>query len=156
MSPSVPWGRARALASHAAQGLGWFPPLLARLAVGLVFAVSGWGKLHNLGQVTAFFGDLGIPAPAFNAALVAGTELVCGALVLVGVLSRLAALPLAGVMTVAILTARREDISSLTDLFGLMEFGFLVLLVWIAVAGPGPVALERLARGLARRSPTAA
>ena len=28
--------------------LGWLPPTLARLCLGLVFFNSGWGKLHGL------------------------------------------------------------------------------------------------------------
>ncbi|HUP57698.1 MAG TPA: DoxX family membrane protein, partial [Bdellovibrionota bacterium] len=43
--------------------LQWLPPLLARIAVGSVFLRTGWGKLHNLDKITAFFRELGIPNP---------------------------------------------------------------------------------------------
>ena len=72
--------RLRALAER----LSFLGPALARVTVGVVFAASGWGKLQNLEQVTGFFTDLGIPAAAFQARLVAGTELVGGLLGLAG------------------------------------------------------------------------
>src|SRR5215831_5222768 len=54
------------------EGLSWVGPLAVRLSLGDVFLGTGWGKLHNLGQVTSFFTELGIPFPGVNAALVAG------------------------------------------------------------------------------------
>jgi len=61
----------------------WLPNLLARISVGLVFAHTGWGKLHNLEKVTAFFRELGIPRPELQAPFVAGTEFVCGSLIII-------------------------------------------------------------------------
>src|SRR5437868_15458663 len=77
-----------------AERLSFLGPTLARLTLGVVFIGTGWGTLHGLGKVTAFFTELGIPAPGFNAVLAASAELICGALLLVGLLSRPAALPL--------------------------------------------------------------
>jgi len=125
------------------QKLGWFPPLLARVSVGLVFLQTGWGKLQDLDKVTSFFAELHIPAPAFQARLVAGTEFIGGALLIVGLLSRLAALPLAFSMVVAILTAKRDSIDGLGTLFGFEEFTYIVVFLWIAISGPGLVSLDR-------------
>src|SRR4051794_38267134 len=85
-----------------ADRLAFVGPTLARLAIGLVFLRSGWGKLHNLDGVTEFFTGLGIPAPGFQAVLVATTELVGGSLVILGLGARLASLPLATTMVVAL------------------------------------------------------
>src|SRR2546430_12068320 len=85
--------------------LSRLPPTLARLAVGVVFAGTGWGKLHHLDKITSFFADLGIPAPGFNAVLVGSAELICGVLLLIGLFTRLASLPLIVVMAVAVLPA---------------------------------------------------
>jgi len=123
--------------------LAWLGPLLARVTVGVVFLQTGWGKLHDLDKVTSFFTELNIPVPAFQARLVAGTELIGGALLLVGLLSRLAALPLAFSMAIAIVTARHGDITGLAALLGLEEWTYVVLFVWITLAGPGPVSLDR-------------
>ncbi len=131
-----------------ADRLHFLPPLLARIVVGAVFASTGWGKLHNLGQVTDFFRDLGIPHPELQAPFVAGTELVCGTLLLLGLGARFAAVPLVCTMLVAIKTAIWPDASGVLDLFGKVEMLYVVLFVWIAVAGAGPVSLDGL---LARR-----
>jgi putative oxidoreductase len=131
---------------HIADRLSFLGPTLARLTLGLVFIGTGWGKLHHLGDVTDFFGSLHIPAPGFNARLVATTELVGGVAVLIGLGTRLVSLPLAFTMVIAILTAKREDITGLTALVGFEEWTYLVMFVWLAVAGAGPVSLDALLR----------
>src|SRR5216683_7295041 len=71
------------------------PFLLAvRLYWGWQFAQTGWGKLTNIGKVVNFFTDLGIPAPVLNAYFVSGLEFAGGLLLLLGLGSRLIALPL--------------------------------------------------------------
>jgi len=125
--------------------LAFLGPTLARLTVGLVFIGTGWGKLHSLGDVTDFFASLHIPPPGFNARLAASTELFGGILVLVGLATRLAALPLGFTMVVAILTAKRADITGLTALVGFEEWSYLVFFIWLAVAGAGPLSLDALA-----------
>lgn len=134
--------RIDALAARVAAALRWLSPSLARLTVGVVFLQSGWGKLHNLAQVTTFFTDLGLPAPAFHALLVSGTELVCGALVLAGLATRLAVVPLTITMVVALSTALREQIDGLGSLVGLLEFAYIALLVGIGTHGPGPLSAD--------------
>lgn len=124
--------------------LTWLPPTLARVTVGWIFLWSGWGKLHDLDSVIAFFGSLGIPHPELQAPFASGTELVCGTLVLVGLCTRLASVPLIVTMVVAILTAQRDNLTSLGDLFGLVEFLYIVLLVWLGVQGPGPLSVDAL------------
>ena len=126
--------------------LRWLPPALARLTLGGVFLLSGWGKLHHLDDVIEFFGSLGIPAPQIQAPFAAGVEFVCGALLLAGLFTRLAAVPLVVVMIVAIATARREELTSLGVLFGFIEYLYIVLLLYVAVEGPGPLSLDALLR----------
>ena len=131
----------------------WLPLLLVRASLAAIFIPSGWGKLHDLGKVTGFFTELGIPAPHFNAVLVALSELGCGSLLLVGLASRLAAIPLVVSMVIAILTAKRADISGITDLFAVDEFIYIVMAAVVVVFGAGAVSLDGLvARRLARRA----
>ena len=127
-------------------------PTLARLTVGVVFVGTGWGKLHSLPDVTSFFTDLGIPFPAFNARLTAGTEFFGGLLVLLGLCTRLASLPLAFTMVIAILTAKRANIDGITSLLGFEEWSYLVFFLWIALAGPGPLSLDALITRLRKRA----
>ena len=136
--------RARALDELAR--ISWLAPLLGRLAVGLLFLSTGWGKVHNLASVTEYFGELHIPAPAFNATLASWTELLGGTMLVLGLGSRLAALPLMVTMTVAILTALSDKIHGLPDLFGQVEWTYLVLLLVIVVFGPGRMSLDALVR----------
>jgi len=137
-------GNIRARLLTLARRLEPIGPTLARLTVGLVFIGTGWGKLHTLPDVTAYFRSLGIPAPGLNARVAAATELFGGLLVLVGLGTRLAVLPMAFTMVIAILTAKRADIHGLTDLVGFEEWSYLVFFLWLAVAGAGPLSLDRL------------
>jgi putative oxidoreductase len=134
--------------------LDWLAPLLARVTLGVLFMSTGWGKVHNLAKVAAFFAELHIPAPAIQATFVSYVELIGGALVLVGLFARFASLPLIGSMAVAILTAKADEVHSLPDLFGLVEWTYLALLAWVALAGPGRASLDHLL--FSRRSASAA
>lgn len=137
--------RSRALGI--ARRLDWLPLLLLRLSLAATFVPTGWGKIHDLGKVTAYFVELGIPAPHLNAVVVSITELVCGSLLLVGLFSRLAAVPLVVSMTVAIITAKWPDLHGVADLFSVDEFVYVVMLVGVIVLGPGAVSLDgQLAR----------
>jgi putative oxidoreductase len=134
--------------SRVAARLSWLPPTLTRLTLGWVFILSGWGKLNHLPKVIAFFTELGIPAPQFQAGMVATFEFVGGALILVGLLTRLAVVPLIGTMVVALITAKASEIAGPSDLFGISEYLYIVLFIWLAITGAGPFSIDRL---LARR-----
>jgi putative oxidoreductase len=135
-------GRKKALAVLGR--MGFLAPLIGRFAVGLLFVSTGWGKVHDLNKVTQFFVSLHIPAPALNAVVVAYSELICGTLLVIGLLTRLATIPLIVSMIVAILTAKLSDIHGLFDLVGADEFTYLCVLIMLALIGPGKASLDRL------------
>jgi putative oxidoreductase len=95
--------RALALGTRAP---GW--SILVRLLVGLVvFFPEGIQKLlfpDILG--TGRFAQIGIPHPALMGPLVGWVEIACGALIIVGFLTRLAAIPLIVIMGVAIVSTK--------------------------------------------------
>ncbi len=124
--------------------ISFLPPLLARIIIGFIFVQSGWGKLHHLDKVVEFFTQLGIPAPGIQAPFVAGVEFVCGLLVLIGLGTRFASVPLIGTMVVAILTAKMEDIHGLGDLFATSEFLYIALLLWLTVEGAGCLSIDTI------------
>jgi putative oxidoreductase len=126
----------------------WLALLLARLSVGLLFLSTGWGKVHSIPKVTSFFEELHIPAPGLNAVVVSYSELICGSLLVLGLFTRLATVPLIVSMVVAILTAKLADIHGIVDLVGADEFTYLCMLVVIAAVGPGAAAVDHV---LARR-----
>ncbi len=129
-------------------------PLLARVCVGLVFTSAGAGKLRNLEQTVAFFESLGIPAPELQAPFVAATELGGGLLLIAGLATRLAALPLAATMVVAIATALWSELEGAVDLFGRSEFLLGLLLVWLVLSGPGRFSLDALVARRASERPS--
>ena len=131
--------------------ISFMGPALARITVGVVFMGTGWGKLHSLSNVTEFFTSLHIPAPWFQARLVAGTEFFGGLLVLLGLGTRLVSIPLAITMIVAIATAKRDDLTGLQALLGFEEWSFLVLFTWLALVGAGPLSLDALIKHLRSR-----
>ncbi len=136
--------RLRRLMLTIAKKLTWLPPLVARVALGAVFIETGWGKLHDLPGTTENFVGWHIPLPHFNAVLASGTEFFGGCLLVAGLFTRLAAVPLMITMAVAIAAAKWAKLEGLTDFFGLDEFAYLMLFLWLAVAGPGAVSLDRL------------
>jgi putative oxidoreductase len=134
----------RETASRNLDKAAWLGPLLARLSVGVMFAVSGWGKLHSLPNVTEFFTELGIPAPGFHARLVAVTEFAGGLALVAGLATQLAALPLAFTMVIALITAKRAELDGVLDLLAVSEFTYFCVLVWLAVSGAGAASADAL------------
>jgi uncharacterized membrane protein YphA (DoxX/SURF4 family) len=80
--------------------------LLVRLAVGSVFVGSGIVKFLFDNQGTGRFAKIGLPHPALLATFIGTTEIVCGTMVILGLLVRLASLPLVADMLVAIATTK--------------------------------------------------
>ena len=77
--------------------------ILIRLIVGAVFLSEGIQKfLFPAARGVGRFIKIGLPAPEFLAYFVAVFEVACGLLILVGLLSRLAAIPMIINMLVAI------------------------------------------------------
>jgi uncharacterized membrane protein YphA (DoxX/SURF4 family) len=79
---------------------------LGRGAAGLVFLVSGAAKFLYENQGVGRFTKIGFPAPATLAGFVGAVEIVCGALLVVGLFARVAALVLAFDMVVAIVSTK--------------------------------------------------
>ncbi|HEY6483479.1 MAG TPA: DoxX family protein [Steroidobacteraceae bacterium] len=127
-----------------ARHLSWLAPLFARITVGWVFLWSGWGKLHDLPQITANFVGWGIPFAHFFTPLTAGIEFFGGLFLLLGLLTRISAGALGVTMIVAIRAAKWADVDSLETLLGFDEVAYLALFVWLAIAGPGALALDSL------------
>jgi putative oxidoreductase len=127
-----------------ADALEWLPPLLVRLFVGYMFLELGWAKLHNLAGFTQRFIGWGIPYPAFNAALSAYTECIGGALILFGLLTRLASVPMMINMAVAIVTVKMKAVASVSDFVELDEPLYLLSFFWLMISGPGVASLDHL------------
>ncbi|HKU42572.1 MAG TPA: DoxX family protein [Polyangiales bacterium] len=80
---------------------------LIRLAVGIVFASEGIQKfLYADAQGAGRFAKIGIPAPEVMGPFVGVVEIVCGTMILLGLATRLAAVPLVIDMIVAIASTK--------------------------------------------------
>lgn len=81
--------------------------ILVRLAVGLIFFEEGLQKFLFPDVVGAGrFARIGIPAPHFTGPFVGAVEVVCGAMIVLGLLTRLASVPLLIDISVAILSTK--------------------------------------------------
>lgn len=81
--------------------------LLIRLMVGSVFLSEGLQKwLFPAARGAGRFAEIGLPNPEFLGYFVGSVETLCGLLVLLGLLTRVAVLPLLGIMAVALLSTK--------------------------------------------------
>jgi uncharacterized membrane protein YphA (DoxX/SURF4 family) len=81
--------------------------ILIRLMVGAVFVSEGIQKFLYPDAVGAGrFESMGFPAPELTATLVGATEILAGLLVLLGLLTRVAAMPLSVIIVVALVTTK--------------------------------------------------
>jgi len=135
------------------------PFLLAiRLYWGWQLMQSGWGKLHNLPQVTDFFASLNIPFSHANAIFVSNVEFFGGLLLILGLASRLNGLVLTVNMLVAYITADRDALRSIFSdpgkFYNADPYTFLFAALIMLFFGAGFFSLDTLiARFSAQRAP---
>jgi uncharacterized membrane protein YphA (DoxX/SURF4 family) len=130
--------------------------LLIRLAVGGIFLSEGIQKFLFPAELgVGRFIKIGLPAPALLAPFVGVVEIGCGLLILLGLATRLAAVPLIIDMLVAIATTKIPIL--LQRGFWAMaheartDFAMLLGCVFLAMLGAGPRSLDGLrARASAR------
>jgi putative oxidoreductase len=123
------------------------PFLLAvRLYWGWQLIQTGWGKLHQIAKITAFFTSLNIPFPALNAHFIAGLEFFGGILLILGLGTRLIGLLMAGNMLVAYWTADREALGSFFSdpgkFYAADPYTFLFASVLVLIFGAGYLSLD--------------
>jgi putative oxidoreductase len=114
--------------------------LLLRLVAGGVFVVFGIGKFTDHGSELASFRAYGLPAPDAFVVIVGLIELFGGLLLIAGVLTKPAALVLAGNMVGAIIVSgiAKGELISLT--LAPAELLAMLVLLW---HGPGAHSLNR-------------
>jgi putative oxidoreductase len=143
--------------------------LLIRIMVGTVFMSEGIQKfLYPAAIGAGRFAKIGIPAPDVMGPFVGVVEITCGALVLLGLLTRLAAVPLIGVMVMALVSTKIPILLGEGfwgfELRKLPEYGFwsmaheartdfamLLGSIFLLLVGAGPTSIDHR---LAARSAT--
>jgi putative oxidoreductase len=127
--------------------------LLVRLAVGLIFLSQGVLKLTDPHMGVLRFAHIGFPAPAFTAHFVAFFEIGCGLLILLGLATRLAAVPLLVVILTAIASTKLPELLDPTRGFAFMvsdartDLAMLCSLLFLLLVGPGRQSLDGRLRG---------
>ncbi|OLB20193.1 MAG: DoxX family protein [Acidobacteriales bacterium 13_2_20CM_55_8] len=122
--------------------------ILIRLLVGWVFVSEGIQKflfpdVLGVGRFT----KIGIPAPQFFAPFVGVVEIVCGTMLILGLLTRLASLPLLIDISVAIATTKIPMLSK-AGFWATMheartDFCVLLGLLFLLIAGSGPFSIDQ-------------
>ena len=80
-----------------------------RIVLAYGFYITASMKWQNIGGVTEWFGELGIPFPTINAYLAATTEAVGVVLLVLGLATRIISIPLIITMIVAIVTVHWQN-----------------------------------------------
>jgi putative oxidoreductase len=130
-------------------------PLLLFLRVYFFWQLflSGKGKLLNIERAAEFFGNLNIPLPVLSVYIAGATECFGGLLLVVGLCSRLVAIPVAFTMLVAYVTADYEAFTSIfsePDKFvAAAPFPFLLVALLVIAFGPGAFSIDALIKRLA-------
>ncbi|HVB34810.1 MAG TPA: DoxX family protein [Patescibacteria group bacterium] len=130
--------------------------LLIRLAVGLIFFTQGILKYTDARMGVIRFARIGFPHPYFTAHFVGTFETACGLLVLLGLWSRVAAVPLLIVILTAIATTKIPELFRAGQGFWYMvsdaraDFAMLCSLLFLIAAGGGTWSLD--ARGRKRQN----
>jgi putative oxidoreductase len=119
-----------------------FALLLLRLWLGLsMLLLHGWGKLTDFSAKAAKFADpIGIGSHA-SLGLAVFAEVGCAALLIVGFLTRFAALSLAITMAVAFFLVHKSALSGAQS--GELAFIYLAGFLALVFAGGGKFAFER-------------
>jgi putative oxidoreductase len=131
--------------------------VLIRLLVGWVFLSEGIQKfLFPAALGVGRFIKIGIPAPALMAPMVGAFETVCGALIIAGLLTRLAVVPLIIDIAVAIASTKipmlvHKGIWPMAH-DARTDFSMLFGLIFLLIVGAGPWSADAL---LERKSSTA-
>ncbi len=125
----------------------WRSIILIRILVGSVFLSEGIQKFLFPESVGAGrFVKIGLPFPEFTANFVGSFEIICGLLVLAGLFTRIAVIPLICIMLIAIATTK---IPILQDSgFWKMahdsrtDFSMLLSSIFLFINGAGPISLD--------------
>ncbi len=122
--------------------------VLIRILVGWVFVSEGIQKfLFPAALGVGRFEKVGIPAPHLMAPFVGAVEIVFGTMVLLGLFTRLAAIPLLCVILTAIATTKIPMLSK-TGIWSMLheartDFSMLLGLLFLLIVGGGSLALRR-------------
>jgi putative oxidoreductase len=132
--------------------------LIARVSVGVFFAISGGNKLlvaRHTQEMFATISGAGIPFPHFMTYFLSSVEFIGGCLLIIGLLTSLTAAALTIVMIAAIITVQlaampksHSFLDWLDNFLYLPEVLYIIIFFLLICSGPGRFSVDRLiARG---------
>ena len=119
-----------------------FAMLIFRVGMGGLMMINhGFIKLQSFGQRSRVFSDpLGLGSTT-SLSLVIFAEFFCAAFIILGLFTRLAAIPLIIAMSLAFFSANNMNY---TKTGGELSLMFLICFVVILIMGPGKISLDKL------------
>ncbi len=148
---SVLFDRCRRWYETYVRGLSYLQDLLllvVRLYWGSNLVVSGWNKFADFEGKVQVFDNLGIVWPKASVIVSGAAELGCGALLVVGLATRIAAVPLVINMLVAFAVASGDKMRALfsnpNEFVTAPEFLYLFACLLVLVFGPGLISIDGL------------
>ena len=131
-------------------------PVFVRLSVGLIFLTQGILKYTDAHWGVDRFMHIGFPFPGFTAHFVGTFEVLCGLLITVGLLTRLASIPLLVINLTAIATTKIPELFRPDQGAWYMisdartDFAMLAGILFLMAAGAGTLSIDaRLQAGKA-------
>ena len=132
--------------------------LLVRFAIGAVFLSEGLQKFlfpEDLGF--GRFAKIGIPVPGFTAPFVGFVEVVCGLLLVFGLFTRLATVPLLADMAVAIWKTKLPILAK-SGFWAMahearVDYTMVMGCVFLLIVGAGSLSVDQLLQGRRRAPP---
>ncbi len=125
-------------------------PIFIRLSVGMIFFTQGILKYTDPHMGVLRFTRIGFPDPGLTAHFVGTFEIACGLLVLVGLLTRLASIPLLIIILTAIATTKIPELRRADQGFWFMvsdarnDFAMAMGLLFLLSVGGGSWSLDSL------------
>lgn len=140
-----------------ADNLSKYAVLPLRFVAALSFLIHGLSKITDRQAFIGMLAGIGVPSPAIMSLVVAAVEVIGGIMLLVGFKSRLASIPMMGVILGSLFTVHLPAGFSFMNMTGMTEAGptfgmpgfevslwVLAILGGVFLGGSGPLSIDNM------------
>ena len=122
------------------EGMASLGLLILRVAAGVLMMTHGWSKIQNFeGMVQSGFDPVGMGA-TLSVVMLIGAEFIAALFIVLGLLTRLSAVPLIVAMSVAAFVAHASDPLQVKEL----SLIYLTIFATLLITGAGKYSLDSL------------
>ena len=122
------------------EGMASLGLLILRVAAGVLMMTHGWSKIQNFeGMVQSGFDPVGMGA-TLSVVMLIGAEFIAALFIVLGLLTRLSAVPLIVAMSVAAFVAHASDPLQVKDL----SLIYLTIFATLMITGAGKYSLDSI------------